>query len=181
MRQGSEKKSPIAHYEIILFIAMFLLTAVYLYTQFTRPNLTLEAEEIGLRGYLSHVDVGEMSHFLRDSLAHFTLALGLLNLTGGAVTIISIVTVNLILLAYFYGGSIVQIGLTWMMVHLTFIYFALWTQKPELFAGRHIYQAGLGLVWAIGVAVDWWQGRWVKGEIGLGEIAARLKMEKESL
>ena len=39
--------------ETIFFIIAFLLTAVYLYTQFTRPNLTLEAEEIGLTGYLS--------------------------------------------------------------------------------------------------------------------------------
>ncbi|MCB8942674.1 MAG: hypothetical protein H6658_02745 [Ardenticatenaceae bacterium] len=162
-------------HERLLFVAMFLLTAVYLYTQFTRPNLTLAAEAIGLSGYLSHLNVGEIGRFLRDSLAHFTMAFGLLQATGFTLTLISLVIVNLILTAYFYGGRVTRLGLTWLLLHLGFIYFALWTQKPELFAGRHIYQAGLGLVWALAAGVDWARGegrraksdgRGAKGERG---------------
>ena len=146
-------------YEIIFFIATFLLTAVYLYTQFTRPNLTLAADEIGLSGYLSHLTVKGIVQFITDSLAHFTLALGLLKVSSSWVTVIGLAVINLLLVGYFYGGRIVQIGLTWLLLHLGFIYFALWTQKPELFAGRHIYQAMIGLVWALGVGVAGWEGR----------------------
>jgi hypothetical protein len=124
----------------------------------------LAADEIGLSGYLSHINVGEIIRFLTDSLAHFTLAFGLLNVTSGTMTTISLGIISLLMLAYFYGSRIVQIGLSWLLLHMAFIYFALWTQKPELFAGRHIYQAGLGLVWAIGAGVGWWERRWAADE-----------------
>ena len=157
--QPSQRKLPTTKHEIALFIIMFLLTAVYLYAQFTRPNLTLEAQEIGLSGYLSPVTVPEIGRFVTDTLARFSLAFNLLKLPDLSIVILGLISLSLLLMWAFYGGRIVRIGLTWAFLHLTFIYFALWTQKPELYAGRHIYQAGLGLVWAIGASVHWWEQR----------------------
>lgn len=169
-------------YETTIFVGMFLISIVYLYIQFMRPNLTLEANQIGLSGYLLHVNIAEIGRFLVDGLAHFTLAFNLLNLTGGYIAAFSLAIAALLLLSYLYGGRVVQIGLTWMALHLIFIYFALWTQKPELFAGRHIYQAGLGLVWSIGALVDKWQKRWAmdkKSETKRGK--RREKREKRQI
>jgi hypothetical protein len=156
-------KLRITFYETALFIAMFLLTAIYLYTQFTRPNLTLEAQEIGLTGYLSHVQVTEIGRFLIDTIAHLTILFRLPQTIGSYAPAAGLLITALLLLWFGYGGRIVQIGLTWAFLHLAFIYFALWTQKPELFAGRHIYQAWIGLVWAIGAGVSWWEKRWAQG------------------
>ncbi|MCA9926690.1 MAG: hypothetical protein KC421_30190, partial [Anaerolineales bacterium] len=52
-----------------------------------------------------------------------------------------------------YGSRIVRLGLLWTALHLAFIYAALWTQKPELYAGRHLYQAMPGIAIAIGASV----------------------------
>ena len=149
-------------YEIAFFVGMFLLTAVYLYIQYTRPNLTLEAQEIGLAGYLSHVQVAEIGRFLIDTIAHLTILFSLPQTIGSYAPAAGLLITAFLLLWFGYGGRIVQIGLTWTLLHLIFIYFALWTHKPELFAGRHIYQGWIGLVWTIGVGVSWWEGRWTK-------------------
>jgi hypothetical protein len=55
---------------------------------------------------------------------------------------------------FWWGNRTVRLGLVWLGLHLVFIYWALWTQLPELYAGRHIYQAMIGLVLAIGASLD---------------------------
>ena len=47
-----------------------------------------------------------------------------------------------------------RLGLSWLLLHLVFIYLALWTQLPELYAGRHIYQGMIGLILAIGATFE---------------------------
>jgi hypothetical protein len=53
-----------------------------------------------------------------------------------------------------WGNRVVRLGLIWLLLHLTFIYWALWTQLPLLYAGRHIYQAMIGLVLAVGATLE---------------------------
>jgi hypothetical protein len=141
--------------ETLFFSGLFVLTAVYLYIQFTRPNLTLEADKIGLTGYLTHIRLGEIGRFVIDTVVHMTLWFNLPGLLGSFELVMAALVVMGLALWFWRGSNLVRLGLLWAGLHLGFIYFALWTQKPELYAGRHIYQAGIGLLWAIGASIDW--------------------------
>lgn len=53
------------------------------------------------------------------------------------------------------------IPLAWTLLHLGFVYGALWVQAPELLGGRHLYGAWAGMALLIGLAAQggtvWWQ------------------------
>ncbi|NKQ34986.1 MAG: hypothetical protein HF973_05140 [Chloroflexi bacterium] len=146
--------SRITPHEIIFFILLGLITLAYLYVQFTRPNITLDATSRTPADLLAALSPAALLDFLNVTLFRFTFIYPILTLTGVAKTVFGLLALLLIGLWFWYGRWLTRLGLLWTAVHLAFIYFALYTQKPELYAGRHIYNAGMGLALAIGAAID---------------------------
>jgi len=155
------KKSRITQYasriirsEAIFFTLLGLITLAYLYIQFTRPNITLDAASRAPADLLAALSPAAWLDFLNVTLFRFTFIYPILTLTGAAKTAFALLALLLLTLWFWYGRWLTRLGLLWAAVHLAFIYFALYTQKPELYAGRHIYNAGIGLALAIGGTID---------------------------
>lgn len=55
--------------------------------------------------------------------------------------------------AFWAGSRAVRLGLLWAGLHLGFIYLALWAQRPELFDGRHLYNAWVGFSLTLGATL----------------------------
>lgn len=150
----SNRQSLLSKKEFLLFATLGLLTAAYLYFQFTRPNLTIDITNRGTAEWLTYLSWPQIAEFGLVTVFRFTFVLRVLNLSGTAASLF--VALVLLLLAGWgwWGNRTVRLGLVWLGLHLVFIYWALWTQLPELYAGRHIYQAMIGLVLAIGASLD---------------------------
>ncbi len=140
--------------EIVFFSLTFIVTAVYLYTQATRPNQTISASEIGAAGYLSHLNIAQIGNFTVDLIGHLTMRVQLQAFLGSASSFVGFFILLLIGYWFWQGNKITKIGLIWFGLHMGFVYFALWSQKPELLAARHFYQGWIGLLWAIGASLD---------------------------
>ncbi len=151
IRQYASRLTP---HEAIFFILLGLLTLAYLYVQFTRPNITLDAASRTPADLLAALSPAAWLDFLNVTLFRFTFIAPILTLSGAAKTVFVLLALLLIGLWFWYGRWLTRLGLLWTAVHLAFIYFALYTQKPELYAGRHIYNTGIGLALAIGATVD---------------------------
>ena len=140
--------------EYIFFLLLTLITIAYLYVQFTRPNVTLDAASRTPADLLAALSPAALLDFLDVTLFRFTFIYPILTLTGAAKTVFVLLALFLLGLWFWYGRWLTRFGLLWAAAHLAFIYFALYTQKPELYAGRHIYNAGIGLALAIGATTD---------------------------
>ena len=147
-------QSLISPKELLLFAALGLLTAAYLYFQFTRPNLTIDLTSRGTAEWLTFLSWPAVAEFIIVTLFRFTFVGNLLELGGTAASLLAMITLLLLGLWFWWGSRTVRLGLVWLGLHLMFIYWALWSQLPELYAGRHIYQAMIGLVLAIGASLD---------------------------
>lgn len=140
--------------ETAVFLIMFLALAVYLYWQFTRPNLTIDLGETPSSHWLVYLSPLPISQFVVatvDRYTRLTLFLPFLETQTYLVTYLVAIGMGV---WFWRGGRVVRLGLLWTLLHLAFIYWALWSQKPNLYAGRHIYNASIGLVLAIGAAMD---------------------------
>lgn len=158
-------KSLVTRREGIGFGLMFGLTFGYLILQFTRPNPTVQVAERSLAEWLAYLNWGPIAEFIRLTAFRFSYAVNLATLSGLRANLLVIGLLLLLAIWFWQGNWVVRLGLLWAGSHLFFIYWALWTQLPTLYAGRHIYQAGIGLALAIGATIDLiishWQGkRW---------------------
>ncbi len=153
-RSIANLQSLISPKEFLLFATLGLLTAAYLYFQFTRPNATIDLGSRATAEWLTFLSWPAIAEFVVVTLFRFTFVLNLLQLGGTAASLLALVILLLLGLWFGWGGRTVRLGLVWLGLHLVFIYWALWTQLPELYAGRHIYQAMIGLVLAIGASLD---------------------------
>jgi hypothetical protein len=157
--------------ETAAFLFMFALVAGYLVLQFTRPNLTIDLSATPPTHWRQYLAPLNVSHFAVETLLRFTL---LFNLESILLANSYLVTFFLLLFIAFWawqGGRVVRLGLIWAGLHLAFIYWALWSQKPEFYAGRHIYNAWIGLVLAIGATID--------QVVGQTQTGARRKLRLE--
>ncbi len=150
----SNRQSPIAKKEILLFVTLGLLTLAYLYVQFTRPNLTIDIASRQTTEWLTYLTWSEFSKFVVVTLFRFSFIVRLVSLSGWAASLFVATVLVLLGMWFWWGNRTVRLGLAWLLLHLTFIYWALWTQLPELYAGRHIYQGMIGLVLAIGASLE---------------------------
>jgi hypothetical protein len=66
----------------------------------------------------------------------------------------SIFFLILSLIVFIKGTRSARLGLIWAGMQVGFIYFVLWSTRPELLGGRHLYSAWAGLSLAIGVAIE---------------------------
>ncbi|MBK8906230.1 MAG: glycosyltransferase family 39 protein [Anaerolineaceae bacterium] len=140
--------------ELLLFTTLGLITAAYLYVQFTRPNFTIDIGSRATAEWFTFLSWPEIAEFIIVTVFRFTFILDLLELSGTAASLFATTILLLLGLWFWWGGRTVRLGLAWLGLHLAFIYWALWTQLPELYAGRHIYQAMIGLVLAIGASLE---------------------------
>ncbi|MCA9935441.1 MAG: hypothetical protein H6662_02670 [Ardenticatenaceae bacterium] len=135
--------------EIMMFVLMGVLVVAYLIIQFTRPNLTISLRGTGSSRWTGLFSLQQMTQFTAVTVTKFlpiTAAEAIFTRYSYVVTFLT-----LMLLGYWFwrGNKLTRFGLAWAALHLAFIYAALWSQKPELYAGRHIYQAWMGLLLAV--------------------------------
>ncbi|MCA9916852.1 MAG: hypothetical protein KC445_02825 [Anaerolineales bacterium] len=147
-------KSLISKKELLIFVGLALFTAAYIAIMFTRPNLTVDMSSRGANGWLAYFTWPQFAEFVVVTVFRFTFISNLLNLSGTAVSIFVFLVLGLVIFWFWWGNRVVRLGLIWLLLHLTFIYLALWTELPKLYAGRHIYQGGIGLMLAIGATLE---------------------------
>jgi hypothetical protein len=102
-RSVSDLQSPISPKELLLFATLGLLTAAYLYFQFTRPNLTIDLTSRGTTEWLTFLSWPAVAEFIIVTLFRFTFVLNLLELGGTAVSILAMVTLLLLGLVVLVG------------------------------------------------------------------------------
>lgn len=150
----SNLQSLITNKELITFVILFGLMVGYLIIQFTRPNPTVQVSDRTLAEWLAFLRWPEIAEFLLVTFFRFTFIVRILSLTGSTATFFVMGLLILLIIWFWQGNWVVRFGLLWLAGHLFFIYWALWSQLPTLYAGRHIYQAGIGLALAIGASIE---------------------------
>ena len=150
----SSLRSLVSKKELTFIAALALLTLTYLIIQLTRPNLTIDITNRQSTEWLSFLTGPELAAFSLVTFFRFTFVSQVVSLTGWAASLFVGFVILLLGLWFWQGNRTVRLGLLWLLLHLTFIYWALWTQLPTLYAGRHIYQAMIGLVLALGASFD---------------------------
>jgi hypothetical protein len=144
----------ISQKERFVFIGLALFTLAYLVIQFTRPNLTVDISSRETAEWFTYFTWPEIAEFVIVTVFRFTFISSLLNLSGTAASLFVLAVFLLLGVWFWRGNHVVRLGLAWLLLHLTFIYLALWTQLPLLYAGRHIYQGMFGLILASGATLE---------------------------
>lgn len=133
-----------------LYGLMALLLIAYLGIQITRPNPTISFSEDTAASLPRALSYDAASQFVVESLSRLLPVGGFaFALHPYQQAIAPLIGVALIFW-FWRGAALERLGLAWVVLHLAFIYIALWTPRPELYAGRHIYQAWIGEVIALG-------------------------------
>lgn len=140
--------------ELAFFGGLALLTVGYLLVQLTRPNLTIDLSEQTDSLWLNYVQPIRWYGFLLSTLYRYTLFDPIAGLSLGAGLVLVTAVLGLLALWFWRGDRIVRLGIIWWALHSAFIFAALYTQLPNLYAGRHIYNAALGLVFAAATSID---------------------------
>ncbi len=147
-------KQLISRQELIAFAFLALVSLAYLYTQLTRKNVTIDISEQSGGSLLTNLTPANVQAFFQSTLFRFTLLDVVATATGTAQILLLAVAFAVLLVWVWYGRKIVRLGLLWTAVHLLLIFGTLWINLPNLYAGRHIYVASIGIVLAIGATVD---------------------------
>ena len=145
---------PLSKSEKRIFLLLFGLIVIYLIIQISRPNATIDLHSTATEKWLALLSPITFGDFWLSTIYQFTFWGQLLTITGFRAVVFVLGSLGLLGMGVWYGNTIVRLGLLWAVLHLAFIYLALWTQKPELYAGRHIYNALLGVVLAGGAGVE---------------------------
>lgn len=139
--------------ELLTFCFLAIVSLGYLYTQLTRENVTIDINDQS-GGLLAHLTFANVQAFLQSTLFRFTLIEAVATATGAAQILLLAVFLGLLVMWLWYGNKVVRLGLLWTGLHLALIFMTLWANLPQLYAGRHIYVASIGLVLAIGATID---------------------------
>jgi hypothetical protein len=163
-------------------IGFAMLLSAYVVMQLLRPNATINLSANAPQLLQTVFSPTTFAQFWLVTLHKFTFLSTFPTLTGIRMGIVVIGTVVLLAVWFWAARPAARWGLLWTALHLLFIYLVLWSQKPELYAGRHIYVGGAGLVIAIGTGLqqlfDWWQEnkvvqwQWVLVMMVVGGITA---------
>jgi hypothetical protein len=146
--------------DIIFFTALGLLMAGYVAVQIGRPNVHIAVERAYYDRLLNALWPGNMGQFGADVVGRW-LTLEQADLSALAVnpfvgTLVAMGLLVLVGLGFWYGRRSVRLGLIWTGLHLGFIYLGLWSQRPELFDGRHLYNAWIGVSLTVGAGLAQW-------------------------
>lgn len=132
-----------------VFLGMAILVAAYLVMQVMRPNLTISFTEDTAVSW-QQLSLSAISQFVVESIGRLLPVSGL-TATLQPYSLIAALLIGAGVVLWFWRGSpLERFGIIWAVLHLVFIFATLWLPKPELFAGRHIYQAWIGLTLAFG-------------------------------
>jgi hypothetical protein len=126
------------------FALMLLFVAVYVGLQLVRPNLNITLSETDISHWSRYLSPSQFSQFLAHALVRATTlfwALGLLLDYSYMVTASLLVA---LVYGFWRGNGVIRLGLLWLVLHLAFIYWALWSYQSQFFAGRHLYNALIG-------------------------------------
>lgn len=146
-----------------LLLILLALDLIYLIIQLTRPNELISAAAAPDGGWLAAVfNLRQIGLYGAQWVVR---GLALLNqppplVNPVVVTLFAGVSGGLLILWFIWGSRRVRLGLFWLGLHIAFIYLALWVQKPQFFAGRHMYQGMLGLALAAGTGLDQFSTRY---------------------
>lgn len=165
------------------FFAFAILAAVsfgYLYIQLTRENVTIDIGERTAADWLGFISPANFFDFFQSTIYRFTFFESVLTGPAWVQTLSVMAGLGLVAVWLWYGSKIVRYGLLWTAVHLFFIFWTLWINLPNLYAGRHIYAASIGVVIAIGATVDQLTAvyrktiKWQKRKIPVAKAGAAL-------
>ena len=140
--------------EIGVFLFLFALIVAYVIMQLLRPNATIDLSSTQSGQWLSLLSPDIFQSFWQSTIYQFTFWGQSQTLMGFRAAVFVLGSLGLLGMAVWYGNHIVRLGLLWAGLHLAFIYVVLWTQKPEFYAGRHIYNALPGIVLVIGAGLQ---------------------------
>ncbi|MCP4357588.1 MAG: hypothetical protein GY796_06190 [Chloroflexi bacterium] len=149
----TQPKWPSFRLQDILFFSLLLLLMVgYIYLQIVRPNVHLAVEGTYFTRLAAAVWPANFGQFELDVLVRW---LGLndgIRIAAQPIvgTFAGLGLLVLLGMGFWGGRRPVRIGLLWAGLHLGFIYLGLWSQRPELFDGRHLYNGWLGICLALG-------------------------------
>ncbi len=130
------------------------LLGSYLFFQITRTNLTISVQDTVAVGGWQLLTPLPLSQFITDTVGKFVPIPGLATWLMPYSYGVAFLAVGLLAVWFWQGNKLVRLGIAWAVLHLAFIYGVLWMNKPELYAGRHIYQAWIGLVLALGAGIE---------------------------
>jgi hypothetical protein len=135
------------------------VAAALVVVQFLRPNLTISLYDQTVADYLSTLHPLSLANYLVNVAGRWLLlnktipGVVLLGaVTGSALLEILLAGAMLLGLGFWAGrrGLLVRLILLWVALHLGLLYVAVWTQEPELFAGRHLYASWAALSIGLG-------------------------------
>lgn len=133
-----------------LYGLMGLLLIAYLGMQIMRPNPTISFSEDTAANLPRALSYNAASQFMIESLSRLLPVGGFASTLHPYQQLIAPLIGAALIFWFWRGAALERLGLAWAVLHLAFIYVALWTPRPELYAGRHIYQAWIGVVIALG-------------------------------
>lgn len=146
--------------EKALLAALLMLAAALAALHFFRPNATIDLGGQSAAQWLAALHPRQLAAYTATVAGRWLLlnktALGNTLLTSalesGFFIAPAILFVGLLLAAYRFGGRVVRLSIVWIVINLAFIYLAVWQQKPDLLAGRHLYSSwaflSLSIAWA---------------------------------
>ncbi|MEZ4646617.1 MAG: hypothetical protein R3E31_28485 [Chloroflexota bacterium] len=155
------------------FALMLLLIALFVGVQFSRPNLTISLTDTPASAWWQNLSPAQIALFTAESSAKFIPIPEIQSFLVRYNYAVSFLTIILLTYWFWRGERIARLGIAWALLHLAFIYWALWTQKPELYAGRHIYNAWIGLT--LGIAAT------LSTETGKGKREERREKKRSSI
>lgn len=142
--------------EQITFALLFATCLAYLFFQFTRTNVNINVQD---SSYGAALNPFKIAHYLAlvfrnwTTLSNVSWGIRLFNNLAAipiAELLFGLALLYLVGTWFVQGNWFVRGGLFWAFSHLAFIYLALYSQRPEFFAGRHLYSAWAGLLLAVG-------------------------------
>ncbi len=155
------KRRKVDKWLAMLAMSMLVLMLAYSQIQLTRENANLNPDSILVFNSPILNQISELSEFIIRASAGW---IGIGNVdewisadTGIRNEILVMGAVFLLIVgAYIFikGSRSVRLGLTWAALQVGLIYLVLWSARPELFGGRHLYSAWTGISVALGAAVE---------------------------
>lgn len=164
--------------ETVAGLGLAAISFTYVAFQLIRPNANLSVGGAFFPNVLSNLSPVAIGRFAQDLLSRWLLledtSLGqsAIELAGRSPIwplLILVLIGGPIILWFRWGNRPVRLGLLWTVLHVGFIYVVVYSQRPELFDSRHLYQAWAGLSLAVGATI----GR-VVGSTGRSPVRRRL-------
>ncbi len=158
----SHPKRKKADIELTSFAVLAIgIMIIYAWMQLSRANANLSPDSIvaidnsflnqfiNLGQFLIRIWSGWIG--IENANGQITSNLGSTSILFGTASIFCLILAAIVLIK---GTRSARLGLIWAGMQVGFIYFVLWSTRPELLGGRHLYSAWAGLSLTIGVAIE---------------------------